>query len=836
MGKIPLFTCPSDGFSYWIVCLIVARLDTVMTRHPLLAPTSLLFTALLIPLAGRAEVDFVHQVVPILKKHCSECHGGEEAKGGFSINTRDLFLDDETAAPGDAAGSYFLELINETDPDMQMPPEKKPRVAPEHVEILKQWVNEGMKWEPGFTFGVPTYEPLLKPRRPELPAVTEGRTNPVDRFIDHYLAENKLERPAPIDDSTFLRRSSLDLIGLVPTAEEATAFLNDKSPDKRTKYVNDLLGREVSYADHWLTFWNDLLRNDYTGTGFITGGRTQISRWLYDALKTNEPFDAMTRELIAPGSGESDGFIKGITWRGEVSAGQTVPIQFSQSISQSFLGINMKCASCHDSFIDRWKLSEAYGLAAIYAETPLEIHRCDKPVGETAKASWLFPEIGQVDAAAPRPERLKQLAELIVHPENGRTTRTIVNRLWGQLMGRGIVHPLDAMQTEPWHIDLLDYLASDFQEHGYDLKHTLALIATSSAYQSRAEVSLKEDDGGDYTYRGPRAKRLTAEQFVDLLWTLTGTAPKAFDAPVVRGVSNPEEEASSTHPSTWIWSSSASAGPVPGGEKILARRLFTPAKALRSAGVVAAADNSFSLYLNGQLLASGNDWSALTAAPAFVKNGANTLLLVAENGTASPNPAGAYAALRLIYEDGSDEIITTDATWEVSAKVPAGGNVAKWELDKLAWEKAVPVSLAAWSGAIDPQIGKVLAAVSAGAPLMVRAGLVKSDFLMRSLGRPNRDQIVTSRPNELTTLEAIDLSNDATVSKALEAGAAKLVTALGKTPDRLIDELYLSTLTRLPSEDERAVLREVLGENPEPQTVADLTWSLWMMPEYLLVR
>ena len=107
---------------------------------------------------------------------------------------------------------------------------------------------------------------------------------------------------------------------------------------------------------------------------------------------------------------------------------------------------------------------------------------------------------------------------------------------------------------------------------------------------------------------------------------------------------------------------------------------------------------------------------------------------------------------------------------------------------------------------------------------------------MRSLGRPNRDQIVTSRPNELTTLEAIDLSNDATVSKALEAGAAKLVTALGKTPDRLIDELYLSTLTRLPSEDERAVLREVLGENPEPQTVADLTWSLWMMPEYFLVR
>jgi hypothetical protein len=119
---------------------------------------------------------------------------------------------------------------------------------------------------------------------------------------------------------------------------------------------------------------------------------------------------------------------------------------------------------------------------------------------------------------------------------------------------------------------------------------------------------------------------------------------------------------------------------------------------------------------------------------------------------------------------------------------------------------------------------------------MVRAGLVKSDFLMRSLGRPNRDQIVTSRPNELTTLEAIDLSNDATVAKALEAGAKKLAAAHGKTPDRLIEELYLSTLTRLPTEEEKSLLREVLGETPEAQAVADLTWSLWMMPEYLLVR
>src|SRR5690606_692829 len=121
-------------------------------------------------------------------------------------------------------------------------------------------------------------------------------------------------------------------------------------------------------------------------------------------------------------------------------------------------------ASCHDSFIDRWKLDEAYGLAAIYATTPLEIHRCDKPVGRKAVPTWIFPELGQIPADAPQPERLKQLAALMTHPENGRFTRTIVNRLWHRLMGRGIVHPVDAMDTAPWSNDLLDFLAVHLQE------------------------------------------------------------------------------------------------------------------------------------------------------------------------------------------------------------------------------------------------------------------------------------------------------------------------------------------------------------------------------------
>ncbi len=102
-------------------------------------------------------------------------------------------------------------------------------------------------------------------------------------------------------------------------------------------------------------------------------------------------------------------------------------------------------------------------------------------------------------------------------------------------MGRGIVHPTDAMQTEPWNADLLDYLAVHLADHGYDLKQTIELLATSQAYQSQSQVVAKGTDDHGYVYAGPRAKRLTAEQFVDCVWQLTDSAPTRFDAPVLRG-------------------------------------------------------------------------------------------------------------------------------------------------------------------------------------------------------------------------------------------------------------------------------------------------------------
>jgi len=481
--------------------------------------------------AAAKLVDFSHHVVPVLKKHCAECHGGEKSEGGFSINTRGLVLDDKHVVPGKAESSRLVELITSRDADDQMPPKEKPRLSAAEIEVLRRWIDQGVAWEAGYTFAQQRYEPPLLPRRPELPPAREGRTNPADRIIDAYLADLNLPRPKPLADAAFARRLYLDVVGLLPTPKQLQEFLDDRSPDKRARLVEKVLADKTGYTEHWLTFWNDLLRNDYSGTGYIDGGRKQISAWLYASLHDNKPYDQFVRELVAP-KAESAGFITGIKWRGNVNASQTREIQFAQNVSQVFLGINMKCASCHDSFIDRWTLEEAYSLAAAYSSRALEIHRCDKPTGKKAKAAWIFPELGQIDPTAPQPERLGQLANLLTHPKNGRTPRTIVNRIWQRLMGRGIVHPVDAMHTPPWSADLLDYLAVRLADDDYDLKKLIRLIVSSRAYQSQA-TPVTEEGAAPYVFRGPVTKRMTAEQLMDAIWQLTTVGPQraAFKLP-----------------------------------------------------------------------------------------------------------------------------------------------------------------------------------------------------------------------------------------------------------------------------------------------------------------
>ncbi|RYD30483.1 MAG: DUF1549 domain-containing protein, partial [Verrucomicrobiaceae bacterium] len=710
---------------------------------PMIRPHRLLFTAAALALSACpawAGVDFSHQIVPILRKHCADCHTGEKKKGGFSLNDRVALLEGSengpVAVPGKVDGSRLLEVVLSTDPDEQMPP-KGARLTTNETELLKAWIADGLPWEDGFTFSKPSYEPPLRPRRPEPPPVMDGRENPVDRFIDKYLSEHKLPRPAEVDDGAFLRRASLDLIGLPPTPAELEAFVKDSDPGKRARLAGGLLARDTDYAEHWLTFWNDHLRNDYAGTGFITGGRSQISQWLYRALVTNMPYDEFARELVAPPKDDSAGFGAGIKWRGEVSAGQTVEIQFSQSISQTFLGINMKCASCHDSFIDQWKLTDAYGLAAIYSDKPMELYRCDKPTGKPAVASWVFPELGNVDAAAPRPERLNQLAALLTHKENGRFSRTLVNRLWHRLMGRGLVYPPDSMGMQPWDADLLDFLGADFQDHGYDVKRTLALIAGSHAYQMQAATLARDTDDKGFVFTGPRAKRLTAEQFVDAVWAITGTAPAKPDAPIQRG--KPAPAGAAELQGQWIWQPLGAQQPPP-GETLAFRRIWTLGGKPVKAGAVVTVDNEYDLYINDARLAGDKDWQTIDSVSlaGALRPGDNEIVIVGKNAGSGPNLAAVYFDAAATLEDGSRSRLVSDTDWQWTATLPDAA--AKFPPGTV-WAQASEIK-GPWAASKGGEIKSLLAAVESGPQPMVRASLMKADFLMTTLGRPNRDQIV----------------------------------------------------------------------------------------------
>jgi len=190
------------------------------------------------------KIDFVHQIMPVLKKNCAECHTEGKKKGGLSMNTRSEFLaggeGGEVAVPGDPDESYFLEVVATEDTDDRMPP-KGPGLSDEEVHLLHQWVQEGMEWPEEIRLGDSGWEPKLKPRVVTLPPAQSGRNHPIDRILDRDLAERQAPLPAPASEETFVRRAYLDLIGLLPTPEERDAFLQSKSTKKSDELVDKLL-------------------------------------------------------------------------------------------------------------------------------------------------------------------------------------------------------------------------------------------------------------------------------------------------------------------------------------------------------------------------------------------------------------------------------------------------------------------------------------------------------------------------------------------------------------------------------------------------------------------
>jgi mono/diheme cytochrome c family protein len=480
-----------------------------------------------LPAPSPGKVSFSRDVKPILETACIKCHGRGRGQGGFSLETREAVLKGGRSGAAvvveKSAGSYLIELVSGINPDNVMP-KKGSRLTAAQVGVLRAWIDQGLLWDEQIQFNRPA-PANLNPRKPALPAPAEssGSRNPIDLLLAPYFAAHGIKPASPAPDRILLRRLFLDAIGLLPSPAEQKDFEADSRPDKVERWVEKLLGRNAPYAAHWLTFWNDALRNDYQGTGYIDGGRRQISEWLYGALAQNIPYDRFVAQLVNP-EPASEGFINGIVWRGVVNASQTPQMQAAQNMSHVFMGVNLKCASCHDSFISDWTLADAYGMAGIYADGPLEMVRCDKPTGQAAPVKFLFPQLGSIDSGLDSKQRRARLAEIMTQKQNGRLTRTIVNRLWARFMGRGLVEPVDEMDKPAWNQDLLDWLAEDLAERGFDLKKTITLILTSDAYRLPSRDAAA--GAGEFVFQGPLVRRMGAEQFLDALHGLTRVWPE----------------------------------------------------------------------------------------------------------------------------------------------------------------------------------------------------------------------------------------------------------------------------------------------------------------------
>lgn len=463
------------------------------------------------------------QVRTILAHSCNSCHGAAKVKGDLRLDGKEhIFKGGESGpvvVPGDPGKSELLRRVLLPSNHKEYMPAKGKGLTKEEIAVLDYWIRKGAPWPEGELKSLFRVAELA-PRLPEIPSAEGALTSPIDRFVNAYFKKNNVKWGEVVDDRTYIRRVYLDVIGLIPTPQEVDLFVQQTDADKREALVTRLLNRSHDYAQHWLSFWNDVLRNDYTGTGYITGGRFDISNWLYTSLETNKSYNSFVKEIINPDK-SSQGFIRGIEWRGDINSSQTTQMQAAQNVAQVFLGINLKCASCHDSFIDDWKLKDAYGFANIFSEKALEINRCDIPTGEMAETRMIYPELGTIDSNAIPQEKLKQLADYLVQPKDGRLYRTLVNRIWAQTMGRGIVEPVDVMDKEPWSQDLLDWLAYTFETEGADLKKLLFQILTSKTYQLPS-VGVKEPEvlmAPDYQFTGMVRRRLTGEQFTDAVST-----------------------------------------------------------------------------------------------------------------------------------------------------------------------------------------------------------------------------------------------------------------------------------------------------------------------------
>ncbi len=354
-------------------------------------------------------------------------------------------------------------------------------------------------------------------------------------FIDE-LGMEKLQSlnlaPSPrCSDEVFIRRAFLDTIGLIPTAAEVRAFLEDKTETKRDVLIEKLFLRP-EFVDYWAYKWSDLLL--VSSKKLSAPALWSYYNWIHDEVAANTPWNEITRRLVtAQGSNLENGAANFYTLRDD-------PRDMSEMTSQVFLGMSISCAKCHNHPMEKWTNDQYFQMANLFARVRV---KNGKQTGEqilfaAASGDLVQPLRGKPQPPAPLDgkampiddpgDRRIAMAQWLTAPENPYFTRAIVNRVWANYMGIGLVEPVDDLRvTNPASNEKLLAAAAKFLvEKNYDLRQLMRVILQSETYQRSSEAHLG-NGGDDRFYSRYYAKRLMAEVLLDSVSAATG-APTSF--------------------------------------------------------------------------------------------------------------------------------------------------------------------------------------------------------------------------------------------------------------------------------------------------------------------
>jgi hypothetical protein len=381
---------------------------------------------------------------------------------------------------------------------------------------------------------------LAKPRPPAVAARTAGTklnqvalSRLIDREVSERLRAEKVTASGRADDAEFLRRAYLDLVGHIPTAEQAAKFLDSKDAGKRAKLVDELLA-SAEYGRHMADIWQALLLPHNSDNRRLDPA--PLVAWLEEHFNKNTPWNKTVHDLItATGEADKNGAVVYFAAQGTVD-------KMTDNVTKVFLGVQLQCAQCHNHPFTEWKQTEYWGMAAFFMKvqatppqkaakngTAIEVSETEKPRrGKNAlpeSAKILPPKFlgGDVQQAKTGPVR-PLLADWLTTAKNPYFSRAMVNRMWGQFMGRGLVNPVDDMHdgNAASHPQLLAELAEQFAANDFDLKFLIRAICNSDAYQRTSKPSASNKDADAAVYSRMGVKVLTGEQLVDSIAQVVG--------------------------------------------------------------------------------------------------------------------------------------------------------------------------------------------------------------------------------------------------------------------------------------------------------------------------